>query len=284
MERLSWVACVVLVAAGCQSPTPTFDPFAGYGNTRVPPPSTGSIGQAPGYFQQPRTTVPIPPAGTLPPSTPIPPPMMAPLPGAQSSYEAPVPLPATSPDYRGETAQPRWNQVESAVPLQSASRNASRADNSVRRNRQLQLADDLQWRSPVGASGSVIRQATATSPVTNPLAPLTDPVYVAPATTAPPAPASLRFTQPPASLPPAQTPRYLPAPQSSGFQSTQVIQPQVIQPLSYAPAVATQESCHCDPATGQPYGEALEPTPMVSGASVVYHEQLASSRVGWQSR
>ena len=63
---------IVLVAAGCRAPTPTFDPFSVYGSKRIPPPATGTVGPGDTYYQpsNPNTPGTFQPAPELPASPP----------------------------------------------------------------------------------------------------------------------------------------------------------------------------------------------------------------------
>ena len=67
MDRLTLLfACVALV--GCQAPRPNFNPFAITGQTRVPPPPTGAVGNQGSYDQQVPSLAPAP--GLAPPPSP----------------------------------------------------------------------------------------------------------------------------------------------------------------------------------------------------------------------
>lgn len=50
MVRFSLPLVLALLATGCHAPMPSFQPFAGSGSPRVPPPSTGSYGKPDGYY------------------------------------------------------------------------------------------------------------------------------------------------------------------------------------------------------------------------------------------
>jgi hypothetical protein len=50
MYRPLLLVAIVLTAAGCHVPMPKFQPFAGAGSPRVPPPATGSYGKADSYY------------------------------------------------------------------------------------------------------------------------------------------------------------------------------------------------------------------------------------------
>ena len=56
MKRPAALVITVVVLAGCRAPMPHLDPWAAYGPRRIPPPSTGSIGQPANtqpYYQSP---------------------------------------------------------------------------------------------------------------------------------------------------------------------------------------------------------------------------------------
>ena len=55
-ETLASAAVLCLVVVGCNTPRPSFNPFAGYGSPRVPPPGTGSYAAPNDYY--PNITVP----------------------------------------------------------------------------------------------------------------------------------------------------------------------------------------------------------------------------------
>lgn len=50
MYRLLLLAAIVLTSAGCHLPMPKFQPFAGAGSPRVPPPATDSYGKPDTYY------------------------------------------------------------------------------------------------------------------------------------------------------------------------------------------------------------------------------------------
>jgi hypothetical protein len=50
MVRFALLALSALLATGCHAPMPSFQPFAGSGSPRVPPPGTNSYGKADGYY------------------------------------------------------------------------------------------------------------------------------------------------------------------------------------------------------------------------------------------
>ena len=83
MDRRLWLLALGFALAGCSAPRPTFDPFAAYGQTRVPAPPTGAIGQPNGYYQPPSYS----PPGYTPPGSLNSPPY--PPPGTAPSYQAP---------------------------------------------------------------------------------------------------------------------------------------------------------------------------------------------------
>jgi hypothetical protein len=82
MLRSAAILLVAWSAIGCRAPKPSFNVFAPYGSSRVPPPPTGSMGNPGAYYQPP---------GARPP-------------GSQSP--ATNPQPSTSPTHLGTPTQP----------------------------------------------------------------------------------------------------------------------------------------------------------------------------------
>jgi hypothetical protein len=83
--HLAFLCCLIVLASGCQSQTPyntgkpatNWNPFAGWGQSRVPPPGTNqygtsSLAPAQGYAVPPGTPYgPLPPGATAPGATPF---------------------------------------------------------------------------------------------------------------------------------------------------------------------------------------------------------------------
>jgi hypothetical protein len=68
---MKWLAASLIVlacSAGCHAPKPSFNPFAAYGSSRVPPPATNSTARNAPYYNQPGGA----PAGAAPAATPNP--------------------------------------------------------------------------------------------------------------------------------------------------------------------------------------------------------------------
>ncbi|QDU95042.1 hypothetical protein [Lignipirellula cremea] len=65
---MSWKATLAVFATclllGCKAPTPEFNPFAGYGSPRVPPPATGAYGRPDAYYPGGQTAPAAVPQGT----------------------------------------------------------------------------------------------------------------------------------------------------------------------------------------------------------------------------
>lgn len=95
MARLVFCALSVLLV-GCRAPAPSFDMLAPYGSPTVPPPATGRVGTAGGYY--PPATPSPPPAGAIP----SPSPMTTPLPA--STPQSPAVLPPGA--YMGASTAP----------------------------------------------------------------------------------------------------------------------------------------------------------------------------------
>lgn len=64
MKRIALSGVILLVLSGCRAPMPSFNPLAPLGNTRVPPPATGTIGTGQNYYTPPATTTTPPAART----------------------------------------------------------------------------------------------------------------------------------------------------------------------------------------------------------------------------
>jgi hypothetical protein len=68
---MKWLAASLIVlacSAGCHAPKPSFNPFAAYGSSRVPPPATNSTARNAPYYNQPGGAA----AGSAPAATPNP--------------------------------------------------------------------------------------------------------------------------------------------------------------------------------------------------------------------
>lgn len=71
MKWHATVAVIVVCLAGCHAPPPSFDLLAPYGSSRVPPPSTGSLGTGGAYYNRtapPATSVPSVPNSSRAPT------------------------------------------------------------------------------------------------------------------------------------------------------------------------------------------------------------------------
>ena len=63
MKRYAVLPVLAVLLAGCRAPMPSFNPFAPYGPSRVPPPPTGSYNATSPYYQRPSQPSAAPPAG-----------------------------------------------------------------------------------------------------------------------------------------------------------------------------------------------------------------------------
>lgn len=231
-----WTLPWLVVLSGCRAPEATMDPFVGYGARVIPPPATGSVGTAPGYFP-PTASLPNA-AGAAPamaPATSFVPPQGLTPPTANPGTPSPVPLQAVPPNNGTLLLPPQASQWQPDGNWQTASA------------------------SPPASYGSPPPLAGTVNPATSPYS-LTyegsnntgglewrSPSAMNPAIQ----PASVEFA--PAQLPPQLNPTDM----AGGLPATSFIppvRPSVVRPASYgvesylAPA-SWSEPC-CDPVGG----------------------------------
>jgi hypothetical protein len=202
-----WIGIlVVTTVVGCQSSSPAYDPFAGYGATRVPPPATGSIGR--NGYAQPAGMVPVAPQNF---------PAVAPT--APTLREVPNLSPTTNPGVSYTPAAP--------AP-QFAATNTSSTPGE----------DRLVWLTPAGTPSNAgsYPMNSLNAPPTSPYsqASYNQPALTAQTTT--PLPAQVTppgYTQQPGYAPPA--PAYVPSPQMPYASQPLYGQPSYSQPTYSQP-------------------------------------------------
>ncbi len=231
-----WTLPWLVVLSGCRAPEATVDPFVGYGSRVIPPPATGSIGTAPGYFP-PTASLPqtasaapalapatsfVPPQGLAPtatiPSTPSPVPLQA-VPPNNGTLLLPPQTSQWQPDGHWQTASASQPASYGTVPPLAGTVNPAAQPYS------------LTYEGSNGTRGLVWGSPTAGIQAIQP--------------------ASVEFA--PAQLPPQLNPTEM----AAGMPATSFIppvRPSVVRPASYgvesylAPA-SWNEPC-CDPMVG----------------------------------
>lgn len=174
LRSLGWLALAVSLV-GCNSPRPTFDPFAPYGSRRIPPPATGSIGRPTGYYQSPAVPSgsnfqPVPSQAGFAPPTFIPQAQVAggvapAIPNFQPSPSPSTFVPPTFAPPRtfaAPLANGNWQPIRQQQPL-PPSGNGSQLTSSSSPGR---LSDSrrLEWIPPSFDPYSPVRQASAETP------------------------------------------------------------------------------------------------------------------------